>query len=184
MLEEILVHARLPRERKFQRLIPQDNHLARLVVLNSHQLTFHGGTSQTFAHIRTGFWNPSCRNLLRNLIKNCVNCNCFKLCQSQPGFLLMGDVLKARVHPPLKAFEDVGLDFVVPFLCRKSPNSPEKSYLALFVCFASEAVRLELVSDLGTAACNAVIRSFVSHRGCSKNLYSDNGKNLLVWRKK
>ena len=34
-----------------ERLIPQDSHLARLIVLNSHQVTLHGGTSQTIAHI-------------------------------------------------------------------------------------------------------------------------------------
>ena len=88
----------------------------------------------------------------------------------------MGDLPKARVHPPLKAFEDVGLDFAGPLLCRKSPNSPKKSYLALFVCFSSNAVRLELVSDLSTTACIAAIRRFVSRRGSPKNIYGDNGK--------
>ena len=91
----------------------------------------------------------------------------------------MGDLPKTRVDPPIKAFEDVGLDFAGPFFCRKSPNSLEKSYLALFVCFASKAVHLELVSDLRTAACIAAIRRFVSRRGCPKNLYSDNGKNFV-----
>ena len=78
-----LVHAKLPKESKFQRLIPLDSHLARLIVLNSHQLTLHGGTSQTIAHFRTRFWIPSCRNLIRKLIMNCVNCNRFN---SKPVF--------------------------------------------------------------------------------------------------
>ena len=88
-----LVHAKLPEESKFQRLIPQDSHLARLIVLNSHQLTLHGGTSQTIAHIRTRFWIPSCRNLVRKMIMNCVNCNRFN---SKPVFPLMGDLPKTR----------------------------------------------------------------------------------------
>ena len=176
-----LVHARLPEESKFQRLISQNSHLARLVVLNSHQLTLHGGTSQTIAHIRTRFWIPSCTNLVRKMIMNCVNCNRFN---SKPVFPLMGDLPKTRVDPPIKAFEDVGLFFAGPFLCRKSPNSPEKSYLALFVCFASKAVHLELVSDLSTAACIAAIRRLVSRRGCPKNLQSDNGKNFVGSEKK
>ena len=149
-----IVHAKLPEESKFQRLIPQDSHLARLNVLNSHQLTLHSETSQTIAHIRTRFWIPNCRNLVRKMIMNCVNCNRFN---SKPFFPLMGDLPKTRVDPPIKAFEDVGLDFACSFLCRKSPNSHEKFYLALFVCFASKAVHLELVSDLSTAACIAAI---------------------------
>ena len=115
-----LVRAGLPAESKFQRLIPQ--RLARLVVLNSHQQTLHGITSQTIAYIRTRFWIPSCRNLVQKLIMNCVNCNCFN---SQPVFPLMGDLQKARVDPPLKAFEDVSIDFAGPFLCRNSPKFPE-----------------------------------------------------------
>ena len=104
-----LVHARLPEESKFQRLFPQDSHLERLVVLNSHHLsTLHGGTSQTNAHVRTRFWIPSCRNLVKKLIMNCVNCNRFN---SKPIFPLMGDLPKTRVGPSNKAFEDVGLDF-------------------------------------------------------------------------
>ena len=89
----------------------------------------------------------------------------------------MGDLPKAGVDPPLKAFEDV--DFAGLFLCGKSPNSPEKPYLALFVCFASKAVHLELVSDLSTAAGIATIRSFISRSGCPKNLYIDNGKSFV-----
>ena len=107
-----LVHAKLPEESKFQRLIPQDSHLARLIVLNSLQLTLHGGTSQTIAHIRTRFWIPSFRNLVRKMIMNCVNCHRFN---SKPVFPLMGDLPKTRVDPPIKAFEDVGLDFAGPF---------------------------------------------------------------------
>ena len=85
----------------------------------------------------------------------------------------MRDFPKARFDPSLKTFEDVGLDFAGPLLCRTSPNSPEKSYFALFVCFSSKAVQLQLVSDLSTAACIAAIRRFVSRRGFPKNLYSD-----------
>ena len=107
-----LVHAKLPAESKFQRLIPQDSHLARLIVLNSHQLTLHCGTSQTIAHIRTRFWIPSCRNLVRKLIKNCVNCNRLN---SKPVFPLMGDP-KTRVDPLIKAYEDVETLLVLSFV--------------------------------------------------------------------
>ena len=79
----------------------------------------------------------------------------------------------------MKAFEDVRLDFPGPFLCRKSRNSPEKSYLALLVCVASKAVHLELVAAISRATCIATIRRFVSGRGCPKNHYSNNGKNLF-----
>ena len=53
-----------------------------------------------------------------------------------------------------------------------------KAYLALFVCFASKAIHLELVSDLTTNACIAALRRFTSRRGCPKKLYSDNATNF------
>ena len=126
---ERLVHAELPEESKFQRQIPQGGHLTRLVVLNSHQLTLHGGTRQTFAHFRTRFLIPMCRNLVRKMIKNCVNCDRFN---STPIFSLMGYLPKAGVDPLVKAFGDVGLDFAGPFLCWKSPYSPKKTLLSTF----------------------------------------------------
>ena len=48
-----LVHTKLPAESKLQILFLQDYHIAHLVVFYSHQLTHHGGTSQTIAHIKT-----------------------------------------------------------------------------------------------------------------------------------
>ena len=159
-----------------KKLIPQDSHLARLVVLNSHQLTFHGVTSQTIAHIRTRFWIPNCINLNRKMIKNRVNCNRLN---SKIAFLLMEVVPKPRLDPPLRVSEDVGLVIAGPFLFRKPPKWSENSYLALFVCLASKAVHLELLSDLSRAAWIAAVRIFVFHIGCPKDLYSDNGENFV-----
>ena len=56
--------------------------------------------------------------------------------------------------------------------------SSNKAYLALFVCFASKAVQLELVSDLTTNACIAALRRLTSRRGCPRKLYSDNATNF------
>ena len=174
-----LAHANLPDESKYQRLIPQNSHLARLVVANSHQSTLHGGTTQVMAHIRTRFWIPSCRSLVRKLILNCVGCNRFNV---KPQYPLMGDLPKERVDPPLKAFQDVGIDFAGPFLSRKSSRTVVKSYMALFICFASKAVHLEAVSDMTTSACSAALRRFVARRGCPKTIYSDNGRNFIGTR--
>ena len=168
-----------PKKSKFQRLIPQDSHIARLVIiLNSHQLTIHGGTSQTIAHIRSRFWIPSRRKLVRKLIMNCFSCNRFNL---KPVFPLMGDLPKTRVDPPIKAFEDMGLNFTGPFLCRKSPNSHAKFYQTLFfVCFASKTVHLELVQQ---HVLQPLEDSYLAEVDL-KIFIVTMGKNLLVRRKK
>ena len=91
----------------------------------------------------------------------------------------MGDLPKQRVDIPNRAFQDVGLDFARPFLCKGPNRTSTKAYLAIFICFASRAVHLEAVSDLTAQACIAALRRFVSRRGCPDTLYSDNGSNFV-----
>ena len=47
-----------------------------------------------------------------------------------------------------------------------------------FICFASRAVHLELVSDLSSQGFIAALRRFVSRRGCPKSIFSDNGTSF------
>ena len=53
-----------------------------------------------------------------------------------------------------------------------------KTYLAVFVCFATKAAHLEVVSDASTEAFLACLRRFVSRRGRPAHIYSDNGGNF------
>lgn len=51
--------------------------------------------------------------------------------------------------------------------------------MAVFVCFTTKAVHLELVADLSTAKFLQALRRFVSRRGLCAELYSDNGRNFV-----
>ena len=54
-------------------------------------------------------------------------------------------------------------------------NSPSiKGFLAVFVCFASKAVHLEVVTGKTTEAFLAAFKRFTSRRGLPKDIYSDN----------
>jgi hypothetical protein len=54
-----------------------------------------------------------------------------------------------------------------------------KAYIALFVCMATKAVHLEVVSDLTTTAFLLAYRRFVSRRGLCAEVYSDNGTTFV-----
>lgn len=55
-----------------------------------------------------------------------------------------------------------------------------KSYVTVFVCFAANAVHLELVTDLTTTkSCLEAIKWLSYRRGLSKTIYSDNGTNFI-----
>ena len=51
--------------------------------------------------------------------------------------------------------------------------------LAIFVCFSTKAVHMEVVSDLSTEAFLATLKRFVSRRGLPGTIHSDNGTNFV-----
>jgi len=53
-----------------------------------------------------------------------------------------------------------------------------KGYLAIFVCFATKATHIEVVTSLTTEAFLAALRQFIARRGKPRTIHSDNGTNL------
>lgn len=54
-----------------------------------------------------------------------------------------------------------------------------KGYVAVFVCFTTKAVHLELCSDLTKEAFLAAFARFVGRRGYPAKMMSDNGKTFI-----
>ena len=52
-----------------------------------------------------------------------------------------------------------------------------KGYIAIFVCFVTKTVHIEVVTSLTTEAFLAALRQFIARRGKPHTLYSDNGTN-------
>ena len=52
------------------------------------------------------------------------------------------------------------------------------SHMSPFICLATRAIHLELVSDLTANAFIAALRRFMARRGIPSQLYSDNGMNF------
>lgn len=89
--------------------------------------------------------------------------------------------LPAHRSNPAPAFTYTGVDYCGPFLYRCSKGRGIKStkgWIAVFVCFTTKAVHLELVSDLSTEAFLAALRRFTSRRGLPLEIHSDNGTNF------
>lgn len=79
-------------------------------------------------------------------------------------------------------FTYTGVDFAGPFSVKSSPLRNAKllkAYAAVFVCFSTRAVHLEVCSDLSTDAFLAAFSRFISRRGQPKTLFSDNGRNFV-----
>ena len=73
-----LAQVDVPHKTLYPRPIPERRELARLVILNAHYSTLHGGDTQIICQMRTRFWIPGRRNQVRKLILNCVTCSRFR----------------------------------------------------------------------------------------------------------
>jgi len=91
----------------------------------------------------------------------------------------MGLLLPERVQQE-QPFQKCGIDFCGPFntnLCHRG-KGPTKSYLAVIICLASEAVHIEFVSDLSTKAFLAALKRMIVRR-LSPSDICDNGTNFV-----
>ncbi|CAI6367665.1 unnamed protein product [Macrosiphum euphorbiae] len=159
-------------------LLPAQSKLTILIFMHEHYRQIHVGPQALLATIRDQYWPLNGRNIARSVVNKCVICFKTKPFTFQP---VMGDLPKARMQPG-RAFATTGMDFAGPIKIKTSArrNAPIlKAYICVFVCFATKAVHIELVSDLSTDAFLAALRRFWSRRGYCTTLWSDNGKNFV-----
>lgn len=159
-------------------LLPKNHDLTRLVIEQEHVRNAHAGTQATMAAVRQRFWPLSLRSVARKIVKKCVTC--FK---NKPALLetIMGALPSGRVTL-VRAFHHCGVDYAGSLLIREGKRRNarhSKAYVAIFVCFSTKAIHIELVSDLTSDAFVAALKRFVSRRGKPACLYSDNGTTFV-----
>lgn len=87
-----------------------------------------------------------------------------------------------RVKPQIRPFAAVGLDYADPIWIRTTKGRGHKAckgYIAIFLCCATRAVHLEVVSDYSAEGFIAVYKRFSARRGVSHTIDSDNGTNFV-----
>ncbi|UYV60184.1 hypothetical protein LAZ67_1000270 [Cordylochernes scorpioides] len=154
------------------------HHLTTLIVNNVHVHNLHSSTQATLAAIRNIFWIPSGRNVVRKLLRTCMKCARFR---KEAPFQLMGNLPFARINRS-RPFLVTGIDFAGPFLIERNmgrTTSTMNAYVALFICFSTRAIHLELISSLTTDALISTIRRFIARRGKPATIHSDNATNFV-----
>ncbi|XP_066589589.1 uncharacterized protein [Prorops nasuta] len=165
-------------DKKFPLLLPSKHELTKRVILDEHLRSFHAGPQLLLYSVRQRFWPLRGRNLVRGIVHDCVRC--FK---ARPNalFFKMGNLPQPRITPSYP-FNSTGVDYAGPFLIKNKKGRGyklEKCYIALFVCFCTKALHLEIVTDLSKDSFIAALRRFVSRRGKPANLHSDNGTSFV-----
>lgn len=177
-----LTHSSIPYEAKHPAILPKGHHLTRILIEHYHRLYCHVGPAALTSLLHRRYWILSARNVVRHVIFKCMKC--FKL-KARPSAPYMGDLPASRTRPA-RAFERCGADFAGPFSIKSSVlrgSKVHKAYLCVFVCFATKAAHLEVVSDLTTEAFVACLSRFVSRRGLPTDIYTDCGTNFVGTRR-
>lgn len=170
--------ADLPFGSRHPLLLPKGGPLVELLVSDRHVRNAHAGCSALLAILQREFWILSARRTIRSVLFRCISCYRVKAATMQPQ---MGDLPADRIRPSgLRPFDGTATDFAGPFSI-KTTNFRNakivKGYLCVFVCLATKAVHLEVVSALSTEAFVAALDRFVSRRGLPSLIRSDNGSN-------
>lgn len=172
-----LLNSDLPTHTKFPLLLPKADPFVKVMVSHIHRTNYHAGPRALVSLIQEQFWIINCRSLARQIVHQCIHCTRYK-----PKLLtqVMGNLPKDRVSGS-RPFEVTGVDFAgpVPTYLRIRGKTPYKSYIAVFVCFATKAVHLETVSDLSSDAFIAALKRFIGRRGLPSKIYCDNATNFV-----
>ncbi|XP_008179879.1 uncharacterized protein LOC103308385 [Acyrthosiphon pisum] len=150
-----LKHAQIPYKEKYPLLLPKTSRLTTLLIDYVHRENGHPGSQALQNILSQDYWILSAR--------------------------IMGNLPVHRVSQ-IKPFGRAGVDFAGPFevkaaMLRKIKIT--KAYICIFICMATTAVHIELVSDLSTPLLKSALSRFISRRGRCSDIHSDCGTNFV-----
>ena len=170
--------ADLPYSKRHPILLPRGHEFTQLLIRSEHRRLLHAGATLVSASLSRRFCILNSRRAIRSIVRSCVKC---RKVAARPSPQIFGQLPPDRVNPRA-TFECAGIDYAGPIMVKSGPvRRPvlRKSYVAVFVCFATKAVHLELVSELTTSAFIASLRRFVGRRGIPTTIWSDHGSNFV-----
>ncbi|XP_017485298.1 PREDICTED: uncharacterized protein LOC108373869 isoform X2 [Rhagoletis zephyria] len=173
-----LAHSTLSYNERHPIIIPEKSRYAALFLRFLHELLLHAETRLMQQAIRQEFYIPRLKPLIKKCIFQCKPCTVHKQ-QMRSQIMAALPPSRCTFAPP---FTTTGVDFAGPFQVKASMlRSPTlvKGYVAVFVCFTTKAVHLELCSNLTSEAFLAAFARFVGRRGYPATMMSDNGKTFV-----
>lgn len=172
-----LINADIAYTSKCPILLPAKSKTTQLIFEYEHKRLIHIGPQGLYANIHLRYWPIRGRIIAKQTVRRCILCF-----RSTPSLAapFMAPLPRERVNIE-RPFARSGVDFCGPILIRSGIRRVVsiKCYVAVFVCFVTRAVHLELVSGLTTKAFLASLMRFLSRRGYCSHIYSNNGTNFV-----
>ena len=135
-----LSKAEIPYDVRHPILLPQQHHLATLVVTRAHFRVLHNGENETLTEVRSKFWIVKGQAFEKKCIHQCVVCKKFE-----------GKSVVGLTPPPLPQFSVqqeppftfTGVDFAGPVYIKiGGATSESKVWICLYSCCVTRAVHL------------------------------------------
>lgn len=123
-------------DQKHPIILPSEHRIAQLIIEYTHKKNFHSGPELTLALLRQEYWILGARNRIKKLPKSIEH--------------EMGDLPDRRVNKA-RPFSNCGVDYGGPIYIKQGGTRSKilvKAYIALFVCLATKAIHIELVTSL------------------------------------
>ena len=157
--------------------LPPNSIFSEKMVMAAHRRTLHGGVGLTMAAIRSRYWIPRLRQLVKRMIKRCYECKRFQaVAHAHPP---VGNLPKDRTEGSVP-FQVIGVDFAGPIAYQTKGNKDGKAYIILFTCSLTRTVYLELLPNQTTEEFIRSLKRLIARRGEPEKIYSDNGKTFVA----
>lgn len=172
-----LKNASIMDDAKQQILLPKNNCITKLLLTHLHQTHMHAAPRTLIAISRQKYWILSVGRMARQIVSHCIKC--FRS-NPRPIEQMMGNLPMERVTPS-RPFYYCGVDFCGPVKTHYKirGKGPTKSYLAVFVCFSTKAVHMEVVGDLSAESFIYALKRFIGRRGLCHTIFCDNATNFV-----
>lgn len=156
--------------------LPDDHLFSQRVVERAHLLTLHGGVGLTMTNVRSRYWIPRLRRLVKRVRKSCHGCKkmtATAYANPPPGVLPL--TRTQGVNP----YQVIGVDYAGPLQYRASKQREGKAYVLLYACSLTRGVYIDLRPTLETTDFLSSLKRFIARRGRPERIYSDNGGTFI-----
>ncbi|KAJ8018117.1 hypothetical protein HOLleu_44067 [Holothuria leucospilota] len=185
-----LANANLKEESQYPTLLPRNNKLTSLVIEKAHEKVFHFGARSTLAEVRLSHWIPHGLTEVKSVLRKCLICRRVQGGPFKPPRMAQMPAERVRRAP---AFKYTGLDYLGPlFIREKTGEEHQKRWIAIFTCFTTRAVHLEVIKDCSAESAVQAVERFIGRRGTPHTILTDNalqfkkGASILqaIWGQK
>lgn len=172
-----LSNAEITYDEKHPIIVPNHSNLSRILSLEAHQKTMHGGTQAMLHFIRAKYWIVGAKRAVTTILKSCLPCIRYTKTNTEQ---IMGDLPKERVISTAP-FAHCGVDYFGPVKIKRFEGrckSIDTAYAAVFICLTTKMIHIECVSNLTTDRFLWALSRLASIYRMPTIMFSDNAKTF------